>query len=98
MPKGKKYGGRKAGTPNRTTAQMRQLLSEFTQKKWPEVQRAFSKLSAKEKVIAYTRLLKFTMPEYSNINFSLNQFSENDLEMLLNHLKENEQTEPNQGD
>lgn len=89
MPKGKKFGGRKAGTPNRVTQSTREALKTFLQAQQSEVEKAFKKLSPKEKVFAYTRLLPFITPQYSAINFSLKNMTEEDLQFFAEHLKSN---------
>lgn len=89
MPKGKKYGGRKAGVPNKVTASTRETLKQFLDDQRPEFEKAFKKLSPKEKVYAYTRLLPFITPAYQAINFSLRNMSEDDLKYIVDHLKDN---------
>lgn len=89
MPKGKKFGGRKAGTPNKVTASTRDALKRFIDSQQSEVERAFKKLQPKDKVFAYARLLPFVTPQYSAINFSLKNMSEEDLQFIIEHLKNN---------
>lgn len=86
--KGKKTGGRKKGTPNKTTASIREALKTFIDDKRPDFEKAFTKLSPKEKVLAFTRLLPFVTPQYSAISFDLNNMTEDDLEIIENHLRE----------
>lgn len=88
MPKGQKFGGRQKGTPNKVTAGTREALKNFLEAQRPEFEKAFIKLSPKEKVYAYTKLLPFITPQYSSINFSLSQMSEDDLQFLISKLKE----------
>lgn len=87
MPKGKKFGGRKAGTPNKITVNTREALRTFLGAQQREVEKAFKKLSPKEKVFAYTRLLPFITPQYSAVNFSLKNMTEEDLQHIVDHLK-----------
>jgi hypothetical protein len=88
MPKGAKFGGRQKGVPNKTTASMRESLKIFLEAQRPEVEKAFKKLSPKEKVFAYTRLLPFVTPQYSSTNFSLKNMTDDDLEFVLQKIKE----------
>lgn len=94
-PGSPKTGGRQAGTPNKTTSRMRELLTGFMHDKWPVVQSSFDKLQPKEKVLAFTRLLPFITPQYSAVNFSLSKMTESDLETIIEQLKLNESTEEN---
>lgn len=61
-----------------------------------EVEKAFKKLSPKEKVLAYARFLPFVTPQYSSISFNLSEMSEEDLEHLENHLRKKYSNESNQ--
>lgn len=85
--KGKKTGGRKKGVPNKVTADMRESLKLFMQLQRPEMEKAFKRLNPKEKVRAYSRFLPFVTPAYSSVTFDLKNMSEDDLEMIEQHLR-----------
>ncbi len=88
MAKRAKTGGRKKGTPNKTTTELRSMVTKFTIENFPEFQNAFSDLSAKGKVFAFLRLLKFSIPEYGSITDSIQNLPEHDLEFLLERFKQ----------
>ncbi|HYC83886.1 MAG TPA: hypothetical protein VEB86_01635 [Chryseosolibacter sp.] len=76
---------------------MRETLGAFMDKKWPTVEKAFNRLKDKDKVFAFTKLLPFITPQYSSINFSLKNMTEQDLETIINHLKNSENEEQENG-
>jgi len=86
--KGKKTGGRKKGIPNRATVEMRSLLKGFLLQQWPEVKKAFEDLEGKEKIVAFSRLLPFVAPQYQAMSLSLHNMSEEDLQTLVDHVRE----------
>jgi hypothetical protein len=62
--KGKpKTGGRKVGTPNKTTANLRGLIDEFLTNNFDEVCHEFTKLETRDKINAYLKLLEFGLPK-----------------------------------
>ena len=63
MAHGKKTGGRKAGTPNRTTADIKTRIAALIDDQFETVQAKLSELDAKEHVTAYIKLLEFILPK-----------------------------------
>ena len=59
---GKKYGGRKSGTPNKNTQELRTSISNFLSKNWKSVQKDFDTLDAKDKLIFIEKILKYSLP------------------------------------
>lgn len=75
------------GTPNKLTASIREQLKTFMENQRPAVEKAFEKLSPKEKVLAYSRFLPYVTPAYQSISFDLNNMSEEELTIIENHLR-----------
>lgn len=86
--KRKRLGGRKKGVPNKITASIRDSLKKFMEDQRPEVEKAFKKLSPKEKVLAYARFLPYVTPSYQSISMDLNSMSEEDLEAFERRLRQ----------
>lgn len=59
---GKKYGGRKSGTPNKNTLELRTSINNFLSKNWKGVQGSFDKMDGKDKLIFIEKLLKYSLP------------------------------------
>jgi hypothetical protein len=87
MARGKKTGGRKAGTPNKATAKIRESLQGFLLSQQPDIEKAFKKLSPNQKVYAYTRLLPFLLPQYSSLSLDANQLPTEYLELVYENFK-----------
>lgn len=93
--KGKKTGGRIKGVPNKLTPSIREMLTWFVQQEWPGVKKAFGKLSPYQKVIAFSKILPFVAPQYQSISFNLKDLPEQDLQFVLEKLKEQASTQDN---
>ena len=50
MAKGNKTGGRKLGTPNKTTAELRQVITSFVSANIEDLQLHYDKLSVNDKM------------------------------------------------
>ena len=77
--------GKKKGTRNRTTEQVRQLLQAFIEGKIDELETIWQDLDPWQKLQFIDRLLKHTLPAPLH---SIEQFSEEDLDILIKRLKE----------
>ena len=84
--------GRKKGKLNRSTEQLRKVLHEFIDENIEKLQADFDQLEPKERLIYLEKLLAHVLPKPIA---SLDQLSENDLDILLERLKNqtNEQQE-----
>ncbi len=67
MANRKKTGGRKAGTPNKITSNLRGFIEVFLANNLEEVCNEFSKLEPKEKINAYLKLLEFAIPKLTRM-------------------------------
>lgn len=83
--------GRKAGTPNRTTEQLRAMVQTFIEKNWTRIQEDFDAMKPYERLTFLNSLLKHVLPEPT----SFERLSELQLEQLHEYLLKkysNEQT------
>ena len=62
--------GRPAGSPNRTTEEVRKLLQTFIEGKLPELETIWQALDAKEKISFIDRLLKHCLPAQTKYEIS----------------------------
>ena len=65
---GKKFGGRVKNTPNRTTAQSKDIVQKVINAELGNLETLLSKLSAKDRVNALIKLLPFIIPKQSEIS------------------------------
>lgn len=67
--KGRQGGGRKAGTPNKVTQTMRELLSGFCDEKFEAFKEAFDNIkSPKDKCKIYLEAQAFVTPKLSSVD------------------------------
>ncbi|HRR96035.1 MAG TPA: hypothetical protein P5150_04805 [Candidatus Ratteibacteria bacterium] len=84
--------GRKKGVPNKSTNELRLLLQAFIEKNLERLQADFDTLEPYQRLYLIERYLKMILPP---VMTSLNQLSEEDLDILIEKLRreENEKRE-----
>lgn len=60
---GKKFGGRKKGTPNKEVKQLRQKVDNLLSDQWAQILQDFQELTPKERIDTYTKLLEYSLPK-----------------------------------
>lgn len=82
--KREKTGGRKAGTPNKTTAEIKDLMQAFLESKIDELDEVYNQLEPKDKVNAIIKMLPYIVPKQMqmDLNASLTQNIKPDLSKL----------------
>jgi|SRR5690554_2097198 len=60
--------GRPKGTPNKTTAEVRQFIQIFLDRQFDTLDEVFNQLTPKEKVSAITKLLPYIVPKQQHID------------------------------
>ena len=68
-----KYGGRKKGTPNRLTKEVRTVLKELVFDEISQVQHHFEKLDPKERIELLIKLMPYVCPKIQTASHSLNE-------------------------
>lgn len=63
MNKQIKTGGRKIGTPNKTTKQVREKISLFIDINFDRFLKDFEQLEIKDRVLFYEKMLKYVLPQ-----------------------------------
>ena len=76
--------GRKPGTPNKTTEEMRAVIGDIITENLPRIRKAIKNMDDDKLVMVVERLLKHYLPAPVN---SIEQFSEEDLDILIDRLK-----------
>ncbi len=68
--RGQQGGGRKKGTPNRVTAETRELLRKFVENKWDEFIADYDAIeNPKDKCYIMVSILPFVSPKLANIEY-----------------------------
>ncbi|ANH83550.1 hypothetical protein A8C56_23545 [Niabella ginsenosidivorans] len=81
--------GRKPGTPNKTTTELRLFISEFLNQNKSGLQRAWIELEPKDKFSAFQSLLKFALPQKMSQQIDFNNLDEDVLDAIIDRLNPN---------
>lgn len=68
-----KYGGRKKGTPNRLTKEVRAVLKEVVFDEMSQIHLHFQKLDPKERIELLIKLMPYVCPKIQTASHSLNE-------------------------
>ena len=63
MPKGVKYGGRKLGTGNKISAELKEVLNEYCLNEFQYLNANIERLTLHERIILFTKVLPFILPK-----------------------------------
>jgi hypothetical protein len=74
--------GRPAGTPNKTTEELRASVQRFIENNWDSIQEDFDKLKASERLNFINSLLRHVIP----LPISYEKLSESQLEDIVEYL------------
>ena len=90
-----KTGGRAAGTPNRTTAEMKTWLSGLIDKNRRQIEKDLKRLEPKDRLLILERLMQYTVPKMQAVTaqIDLNKLSDEQLNILINELTKNLENE-----
>ena len=70
---GIKHGGRKKGTPNRMTKELRSVLKDVMHQEIEIIQDHLDQLSPKERVELLIKLMPFVLPKTTSISHTTNE-------------------------
>jgi len=70
---GKKYGGRKAGTPNRLTKELRAALKNILHQEIELLPDHFNKLEPKDRIELLGKLLPFALPKVEPESYQIGE-------------------------
>ena len=66
-----RMGGRKKGTPNKATADLRTSINNLIADNWEQVQKDLNALEPKDRLMFIEKILRYVVPQESNINAQL---------------------------
>lgn len=67
-PKGVRLGGRKKGTPNKVTTNLREKISAFLDRKWEVIESDFETLRPKDRIALFEKLLQYSIPKLQTVS------------------------------
>lgn len=63
MAKGIKHGGRKVGTPNKVSSELKEVLSSYCLNEFKYLNANIESLTLHERIILFTKVLPFVLPK-----------------------------------
>jgi len=94
MKKGKTNNpnGRPKGSPNRTTAEMKELINRFLSDNLENLQKEFDRLEPKDKLYFIEKIMKYVLPQQSSTveEIDVSKLEEAELDNLINRIIEKE--------
>jgi hypothetical protein len=63
MPKGIKYGGRKVGTPNKVSSELKEVLSSYSLNEFKYLNANIERLTLSERLVFFLKVLPFVLPK-----------------------------------
>lgn len=91
MAKGKKTGGRTAGTPNKTTAITRQIINDLAAGLLDTILDDIDQLSPSERVRLFVKLAEFCTPKPQAISLDMTMQTKHTIEDRLAALAQDDQ-------
>ena len=70
---GKKYGGRRKGTPNKLTKEIRIILKDLIYKELDEIEEHLDDLEPKQRLEIIMKLMPYVLPKVVSISHSVNE-------------------------
>jgi len=70
---GRKHGGRKKGTPNRITKELRSVLKDVLYEEIEALQERLDALNPKERVELIIKLMPYVLPKVTSISHTTNE-------------------------
>ena len=66
---GKKYGGRKKGTPNKLTKDLREVLKNVLYNEIENIEESLKSLEPKQRIELLVKLMPFIFPKITSVHF-----------------------------
>ena len=70
---GKKYGGRKKGTPNKLTKELRSVLKEVIYNELENIEDRLDQLEPKQRVELVIKLMPYVFPKMESTSHTINE-------------------------
>ena len=87
---GKKFGGRKIGTPNKDNKKTRQLIEQLVKDNFSQLQLDIASLEPRDRVQAIISLLKYCTPTFKAIELTDETNNANNFNRIYINTTENE--------
>lgn len=81
-----KTGGRKAGTPNKTTGTIKEWIAEVVEKNRSQVEKDLKAMAPEKRVAMIERLVQYIIPKASTVNINFEQLNDQQLDQLIDEM------------
>jgi hypothetical protein len=85
-----KRTGRPPGSPNKITAEVRAVLSDWAIQELSNISDLYSKLSHKERARFITNILPFIVPKMKEVDFAITDLPDHAIEAMIKRLMDAE--------
>lgn len=82
--------GRPKGVPNKTTTELREMITTLFESKYEDFTSALDELEAKDKVDAYIKIMGYVIPKKTETKIDFNSLSDTQIDDLIERLKDPE--------
>lgn len=81
--------GRKPGTPNKVTKDLRKWINGFIESQTDQIQRDWQQLEPKDRIILFERLLKYSLPtlQATSLTTDFEKMTDEQLDQIINELQ-----------
>lgn len=95
MAQGIKTGGRQKGTPNKTTAEIKEMIAQFVGNNLEDIQKNYDQLEPEKKLHFFEKVLKFVLPQQKETTqvIDISNLSEPELDKLIDEALKKENHE-----
>ena len=83
MAYGQKTGGRKAGTPNKVTSDLRGRIEQLVNDQFDSIKADLEALDPKDRIAAYQRFIEYVLPKQREQKIDLSSLSDEQIDDLL---------------
>jgi hypothetical protein len=83
--------GRPKGTANKVSMQLREMITDFLENNFEQIQKDFKKLQPREKAKVYCDLLQYGLPKLQAIQIEteFDKLTDADLDYIIKELQKN---------
>ena len=83
--------GRTKGTPNRTTKQLRECITDFLDNNFQRLEKDFDLLTPRDRIKFYCDLLQYGLPKLQTVQLEtdFDRLTDTELDNIINELKSN---------
>ena len=84
--------GRKPGTPNKVTKDLRQWINSFIESQTDQIQRDWKQLEPKDRIILFEKLLKYSLPtlQATSLTTDFEKLTDEQLDQIIAELQKNQ--------